>query len=113
MDDATKPLRSRLLAVPSLRRAYLEKVRTIASEWLDWEKLRPVAQSYHDLIAEEVAKDTRKLSSTQAFERSLEGATPDAQGGRAARMTLREFCEKRRAFLLAHPEIKALEDIGG
>ncbi len=42
LDDARKPLRSRLLAVPALKARYLDHVRTIADEWLDWEELGPV-----------------------------------------------------------------------
>jgi len=34
----SKPLRSRLLAVPALRARYLAHVRTIAEEWLDWKQ---------------------------------------------------------------------------
>ena len=46
MDDARKPLRSKLLAVPSLREMYLRHVRTIADDWLDWSKFGPVVAKY-------------------------------------------------------------------
>ena len=41
IDDATKPLRSKLLAVPALRERYLAYVRDIAQKWLDWNTLGP------------------------------------------------------------------------
>lgn len=120
LEDETKPLRSRLLAVPEYRARYLGYVRDIAEKWLDWARLGPLARRYHDLIADEVRADTRKLFSTAAFLRSLEGGrTPpdsaDAQGtGERPRLgpgrekiPLREFAEQRRAFLLNHPEVKA------
>jgi hypothetical protein len=34
-DDTSRPLRSKLLAVPALRARYLKYVRDIAERWLD------------------------------------------------------------------------------
>ena len=45
LNDARKPLRSRLLAVPALKARYLDHVRTIAEDWLDWNKLKPSSTS--------------------------------------------------------------------
>jgi len=100
--DATKPLLSKLLAVPALRERYLALVREIAEKHLDWAKLGPVAQRYHDLIAAEVRGDTRKLDSTEAFETSL---TQDHAGtgfgpGGGGTIGLKNFADQRRAFLL-------------
>jgi hypothetical protein len=53
-----------------------------------------VVQQYRDLIAADVARDTRKLFSTEEFERS----TTDAPASGA---TLKSFFEQRRAFLLS------------
>jgi hypothetical protein len=118
LNDETKPLRSRLLAVPEYRARYLGYVRDIAEKWLDWGRLGPLARRYHELIAEDVKADTRKLFSTEAFLRSLEGGGggPEASGSEPApprfgpgreKIPLREFAEKRRAYLLNHPEVKA------
>ena len=71
LDDQRKPLRSRLLAVPSLKARYLSHVRTLAERWLDWETLGPMVRSYRTLIEEEVKADTRKLSSFASFEKAL------------------------------------------
>jgi hypothetical protein len=86
LNDATKPLRSKLLAVPALRARYLGYVRDIATTWLDWQKLGPVAEGYRALIAADVKADTKKLDSYEAFESSLQ--------------TLRSFAERRRGVLL-------------
>lgn len=86
IDDPEKPLRSRLLAVPGLRAKYLGQVREIATKWLDWKTLGPIAEKHHDLIAEHVEQDTKKLYSTEAFEGSL--------------TALKDFADKRRAVLL-------------
>ena len=109
-NDSSKPLISKLLAVPSFRARYLGYVRDVAEKWLDWSRLGPLAQQYHSLIAEEVKKDTRKLDSTEAF---LKGLTEDVQGagggfGRGGKISLKRFAEERRAYLLAHPDVKAV-----
>jgi hypothetical protein len=97
LNDAAKPLRSKLLAVPSLRARYLAYVREIAETWLDWKKLGPMARTYQDLIREDVALDTRKLYSTEAFESGLETG-PDS---------LKTFVDERREYLLKVTDPKA------
>jgi hypothetical protein len=87
LTDTTKPLRSKLLAVPALRTRYLGYVRDIAQQWLDWNKLEPMAMKYQALIAADVKTDTRKLDTFEAFQTGLAG--------------LRSFVEQRRAYLLA------------
>ena len=91
-DDTTKPIISSVLAVPALRARYLDLVREIAEKSLDWDTLRPVVKSYRDLIEADVARDTRKLFTTEEFLRTT-ADTPDDG-------TLRSFFEGRRAFLL-------------
>ena len=93
LDDSSKPMRSRLLAVPSLRAKYLAYVRQIAERGMDWNKLGPVVAKYQLLIEPTVEADTRKLSGFDAFKSSVGGP----QGGGN---TLRGFVEARRAFLL-------------
>jgi spore coat protein CotH len=110
-DDPGKPLLSRLLAVPALRERYLGYVADIAERWLDWQALEPVVARYRTLIEAEVAADTRKLDSTEAFRRAvgLEPATASTgEGGPRSAPSLQAFLEQRRAFLLAHPEIAKL-----
>jgi spore coat protein CotH len=108
MDDQRKPLRSRLLAVPALKKRYLAHLRTIAEESLDWKKLGPVVQQYCQLIENEVELDTKKLSSLEAFRRATaDTAATDQPGrGRGPRASLRTFADARRQFLLNHAEIK-------
>jgi hypothetical protein len=90
LDDASKPLRSKLLAVPALRARYLGYVREIAEKWLDWRTLEPLVTQYQSVIAEEVAADTRKLYTTAAFRSAVtEGEE-----------SLKHFVDERRAFLL-------------
>jgi spore coat protein CotH len=85
LDDATKPLRSKLLAVPALRARYLTYVRAMAAKWLDWNTLGPLVQKHQALIAADVKADTRKLDTYEAFEAGV--------------ATLKDFVERRRAFL--------------
>ncbi len=77
LDDARKPLRSRLLAVPSLKARYLDHVRAIAEKWLDWNTLGPVVAQYRALIEKDVESDTRKLSSLAAFQKAVADAPAD------------------------------------
>lgn len=86
LEDSTKPLRSKLFAVPALRERYLAYCRDIAQNWLAWEKLGATARRYHDLIEAHVETDTRKLVTNEQFAGSLE--------------ELRTFVEARRTYVL-------------
>ena len=88
--DPTKPLYSKLLAVPALRQKYLSYVREIAEKWLDWNTLLPIAKASHALIAADVTTDTRKLSDNAGF----------AAGVADAGNPLKTFIDTRRAYLL-------------
>lgn len=103
--DARKPLLSKLLAVPALRERYLTCIKEIAETWLDWNKLRPLVVQYEALIAEEVRLDTRKLEKSIEGESEADGAP---RGSRRA-MSLQNFAEQRRAYLLNYPAIKSLK----
>lgn len=111
LNDANKPLRSKLLAVPALRAKYLANVKKIA-EALDWKKLGPVVSGYRKLIEKDVEADTRKLDSFEAFKRNTDDVAPGAGGGMGGGrgfgqgMNLRAFAEQRRTFLLNHAEVK-------
>jgi hypothetical protein len=107
LDNPRTPLRSKLLAVPAIRERYLAKVRTIAEESLDWQKLGPVVAKYRALIEDEVKADTRKLDPFAEFARLTADESPK-DGGRGRGTTLRAFAEQRRKFLLDHPEVKKL-----
>ena len=112
LDDAKKPLRSRLLAVPGLRARYLAHVRTIAENDLDWKKLGPLVAQYRALLEKEIEADPRKLNSFAAFQKATaenpsESAEPAATGRRRGPMSLREFADQRRAFLLGCTEPKS------
>jgi len=90
LDDTSKALRARLLAVPALRTRYMGYVRDIAEKWLDWKKLDPIVRARQALIAADVKVDGRKLYSTEAFSGDVRGSDD----------SLQRFIEKRREFLL-------------
>ena len=90
LNDPSKPLRSKLLAVPALREKYLAYVRDIATKWLDWNAIQPTVRAAHTLIAEDVRLDTRKLYETAGFD-----AAVAASGN-----SLKDFFDERRAYLL-------------
>lgn len=105
LTDATKPLRSKLLAVPALRERYLGYVRQIAEQGLDWNSLGPKVAAWRALLDEHVKQDTRKLQSHALF---LRATSPDpasesgavAASGRRVPTSIRGFADRRRAFLL-------------
>lgn len=90
LEDPRFPLRSKLLANKDLKRRYLQYVRAIADDYLDWEYLGPKVADARELIAKEVQADTKKLMSNEAFQ----NAVNDEKG------SLREFADKRREYLL-------------
>jgi hypothetical protein len=98
LNDPSKPLRSKLLAVPSLQKKYLANVRTIAEKWLDWRQLGPLVADYRALVEKEVEADTRKLSSYAAFEDALA-----EQADSRDHHNLFRFATERRKFLLDSP----------
>ena len=87
INDAAKPLRSKLLAVPAFRARYLAYVKEIAGKWLDWNTLQPIVARSQALIGAEVKADTKRLDDFGAF-----------QGGAA---DLKRFADARREFLLS------------
>lgn len=102
LNDARKPLRSKLLAVPNLRATYLEYVRAVARDGLDWNKLGPIVKQNRDLIEHEIELDTRKLTSLDSFRRTTADTVPAGPAGRE--MSLRAFADQRRAYLLNYQE---------
>lgn len=101
-NNPSNPLISKLLAVPELRARYLALVKDIAEKRLDWSKLEPQIQQYKALIDAEVKADTRKLDSYEAFLSGIDG-------GDKADSSLKNFFEKRRAYLLSYSEKKAAQ----
>jgi spore coat protein CotH len=104
-DDPNKAMRHKLLAVPEYRKKYLEYIRDIARDSLDWDKIGPKIEDYRTLIGAQVEADTRKLYSLEQFTSSTYG---DGEDNPPAN-TLKGFIQQRREFLLNHPDIRALD----
>jgi hypothetical protein len=102
LTDRSKPLRSKVLAVPALRAQYLRDMRTVAEKSLDWKTLGPVVARYRAMIEKEIEADTRKLEPTEAFLRVTADDATDA--GRGREYPLRAFADARRKFLLGYKE---------
>ncbi len=107
LDDARKPLRSRLLKVPSLRARYLAKVKVIAEQDLDWKALAPVVAQAKSLIEDEIRADTRKLSTFEEFESAVSTAAASDSAPRSREVSVRTFVEQRRAYLLRNSDVSA------
>lgn len=109
-NDPNKVLLSRMLAVPSLRTRYLRYVKDMATNWLDWARLGPLATQFQSMIDADVQRDTRKLASYDLF-RKLVDQDQEIVGARGpvTRISLKNFATQRRAFLLSYPAIQALK----
>ena len=99
LDSARMPLRSKVLAVPAWKKTYLQHIYTIANEQFDWKKLGPVVAQYRTLIDADVKADTRKLYPYEDFVSATADASPKG-AGRNREMSLREFADQRREYLL-------------
>lgn len=111
LGDDSKPLRSRLLSNPLLQKRYLEIIKEIAEKWMDWERIGPIAKYYQNLIDQYVKEDTKKLSSYEEFANSIDGNLSNLQGrGFSKPITLKQFCEQRRKFLLEYVSRKLTEE---
>lgn len=104
LDDPTKPLRSKVLAVPKYREAYLANVRHIAEHSLNWETLGPFVQSQAKLIEPLMKVDTRKLGTFESFQ-AMTSDTQESDHAEEPRrghgaMNLKAFADGRREFLL-------------
>jgi hypothetical protein len=106
-DDPNKALLNKLLAVPALRARYLGYVRDIAEKWLTWDRIGKLAKDYQSVIAADIPVDTRKLYPTEAFNMGVTGGGAEPANGRGpAVISLKEFVDGRRSFLLANPEVR-------
>lgn len=107
-DDPDKALLLRLLAVPALKARYLAYMRDIAEKWLDWKTLGPLVADWQSVIAADVRADTRKIFSTNAFEKAVteDGVEPGSGPTAPPRLSLKSFAEQRRKYLLSYPGIK-------
>ena len=86
LNDPSKPLRSRLLAVPALRSRYLAYMKDIAQKHLDWAVQGPRVKQYQALIAQDVKLETRSLYTSEAFASDV--------------AAIQSFFTRRRAILL-------------
>jgi len=109
--DASKPLISKLLAVPKYKAMYLHDVADITTKWLDWNRVRPIVAEYDTLIGAEVKADTKKLDDSSAYlaGTGLTTATSAVTEGRGPGRapSLKAFIEGRRKMLLADVAVKS------
>ena len=106
MDDPSKPLRSKVLAVPKYREQYLRNVRKLAKESLDWDSVGDFVTAQAALVDDAIKNETRKLGTYEAFLKATSGTVgkvADEQPSRGhGAMNLRAFCEARRKYLLEY-----------
>lgn len=103
IDDPSKPLRSKLLAVPQYRKRYLEIVKKINEEILGGDYLQSRIEHYVPLISETIKNDTRKLDSFESFQAAV--ATDSISNAPRGRdMSLMDFARARYLYLKNYTE---------
>ncbi|MCA8977689.1 MAG: CotH kinase family protein [Planctomycetes bacterium] len=100
--NSGRPLLSRSWALPALRQRYLAHVRTILTREFSWSLLQPRIAAYQNLIAAEVAADSKKLYPTAAFTANL---SQDFVAGFTTISGLQPLVNGRAAYLQGHPEL--------
>ncbi|HEX7632083.1 MAG TPA: CotH kinase family protein, partial [Lacunisphaera sp.] len=98
LDDARRPLLSKLLAVPELRMRYFACIHDLAETWLSWEKLGAQAQADHQLITPFVKEETRRASSYARFVQEFDQDGAEVQSD--SEPSLKKFLSARRTYLL-------------
>jgi hypothetical protein len=88
LQDAAKPLRSKLLSVPALQEKYLRYVREIAAKWLEGNQIGSMIDRHRALIDQAVKADMKKLDPYELF------VAGTGENG------LKAFAAARRQFLL-------------
>ena len=97
LNDPSKPLRSKLLAVPKYRARYLEILAKINEEILGGDFLRSRIEHYVPMIDPLVKQDTRKLESYEAFQKAV--ALESASGSEGRDMSILDFAKARYEYL--------------
>jgi hypothetical protein len=103
MDDPSKPLRSKLLAVPQYRKRYLEIVKKINEEILGGDYLQSRIEHYVPLISESIKNDTRKLDSFESFQAAV-ATNSNRNSPRGRDMSLMDFARARYLYLKNYTE---------
>ena len=102
MGQENKPL-LRILENPTLQARYLAHVKTIAEEWLNWDKAGPVIESYKKLIQDDVRLDTRHEETYEQFLASFTNRSEESP--RIGSPDLKSFIEERGTYLLSHEKV--------
>jgi len=102
----SKPLLSRVLAVPELRQRYMAHYRTILRE-LDWAHFEPLFEAQRQLIDAAVQADTKKLYSYQLFQQNFTSSVTLTTIPFGNLVGLRQFLDERSAFLAGNAELVA------
>jgi len=107
MDDDRMPLRSKLLAVSEYRKKYASYLKSIAKDGFDIANVALLIEDCRELIKDEVAADTRKLTSIENFDRSTDIPLEDGH----ITGNLYSFFDSRQRFLLEHEEIASAANL--
>ncbi|MDP6929955.1 MAG: CotH kinase family protein, partial [Planctomycetota bacterium] len=102
--DVNRPLFRNLVQVPKWRERYLSHIRTILADEFRWDVIGPRIAACQDLIRTEMQNDPHRLYSMQWFK---DNVTKDITVGRSRRPGMKPFIDARRAYLLAHVDVKA------
>ena len=113
IEEKRAPFINKLLQNPAVKARYVAHLRTVRDQWMDWNKVSPMINEYRKLIGDEIKKDTRKLTTTKAYD---EGIGMGKTQGRGSSPGLKAFFEGRKTYLdkakdlnAPYPEIATTE----
>lgn len=102
LDDPANVLYAKLLAAPSLRARYLSYVREIADNWLNWQRLGPIAKAAQATIIGDVKRETHSPTGYIRFVQDLDQDTAASEGrtrDSTVAPNLKAFIEERLIFI--------------
>ena len=97
--SAAAPAYSKTLTFPDWNRRYFSHYRSVFEDTVNWNTLGPIVARYHGMIAADVAADTKKIYTTQAFTDNLTLSVSTPTGTVPG---LRTLIDARYNFLRAH-----------
>ena len=100
---STKPVLSRTLQFPDWKARYVAHFRTVIEESFSWAELGGLVTKYQNMIAQDVAKDTKKIYTTAQF---TENVTKDIRVGMSTIRGLKPLIEARQSYFNSYPDFQ-------
>jgi CotH kinase protein/Lamin Tail Domain len=106
--SSVKPAFSKTLVIPEWRQRYKAHYRNIFEDTVNWRTLGPLVTKYHNMIAADVAADTKKIYPLQAFKDNITKTVIVNDGRRNVSIPgLQPLLQARDSYLLGLAEFNS------